>query len=167
MATTTQPVAPSPPGMLKDGSQCLEVATYPMIAVIATQLRTQHAVLLGQWRMAVFPTPCPYPLHTPAAALPTGLPLDDPVSTACFGPIVGTSEKVACPRAPGRVLTTQGLIARNQRRLFGMTGEVEAATPLRHDRHHPLGIRFRLAADDEIIGKTSEKTPPLQAGLPL
>ena len=22
--------------------------------------------LLGQWRMAVRPTPCPYPLHTPA-----------------------------------------------------------------------------------------------------
>ena len=167
MATTTQPVSPSPPGMLKDGSQCLEVATYTMIAVIATQFRTQHPILLGQWRMAVLPAPCPYSFHKPAEALPTGLPLDDPVSTACFGPIVGTSEKVECPRAPGRVLTTQGLIARNQRRLFGMNGQTETVEPLWQDGHHPARVGFQLAADDEIIGKTSEKTPPLQAGLPL
>ena len=78
---------------------------------------------------------------------------------------MGKSAKVACPLPPRRVLATQWLIARNQRRLFGMHGEVKAATPLRHDRHDPLGVRFRLAADDTIIGKTPKKTPPLHAGL--
>ena len=95
-----------------------------MILVIATQFRTQPPILLGQWRMAVLPTPCPYPFHKPAKALPDCLPLDDPVSTACFGPIVGKSEKVECPCASGRVLAPQRLIERNQRRLFGMNGEV-------------------------------------------
>src|SRR5215475_12477526 len=130
------------------------------LVVIATQFRTQHPILLGQWRMAVLPAPCPYSFHKPAEALPNRLPLDDPVSTACFGPIVGKSEKVECPRAPGQVLATQGLIERNQRRLFEMNGEVETAKSLRQDRHDPLGIGLRLAADDEIIGKTGEKTPP-------
>jgi hypothetical protein len=46
-----------------------------------------------------------------------------------------------------------------------MNGEVKATKPLRQDRHDPLGVGFRLAADDKIIGKTTEKTPPLHAGL--
>src|SRR5215475_9339567 len=129
------------------------------LVVIATQFRTQHPILLGQWRMAVLPAPCPYSFHKPAEALPDRLSLDDPVSTACFGPIVGKSEKVECPLAPRRVLATQWLIERNQCRLFGMHGEVKATKPLRQDHHHPLGVGFRLEADEKIIGKTTEKTP--------
>ena len=48
-----------------------------------------------------------------------------------------------------------------------MNGAVETAKSLRQDRHDPLGIGFRLAADDEIIGKTGAKTPPLHPGLHL
>ncbi len=68
--------------------------------------------------MAVISTPCPYPFHKPAQTLGDRLTLDDPVSTACFGPVVGKSEKLEGPLAPRRVLSTQWLIEPNQRRLF-------------------------------------------------
>src|SRR5215471_9899223 len=37
--------------------------------------------------MAVLPTPCPDCSHKPAQPFPNRLALDDPVSTACLGPI--------------------------------------------------------------------------------
>jgi hypothetical protein len=63
VATPTQPVPPGPPGMLKERCQRLDIATDTMVVVIATQFGTQRPILLGQWLMAVRPTPCPgYPL---------------------------------------------------------------------------------------------------------
>ena len=91
VAPPAQPVSPSTLGMLEDACKRLEVATYTIVLVMATQFRTECPVLLSQWLMAIFPTPCPYPFHKPAQSFPDCFTLDDPVSTACFGPIVGKS----------------------------------------------------------------------------
>src|SRR6266436_8958791 len=95
--------------------------------------------------MAVFTTPCPYPFHKPSQAFPDRLPFDDPVSTARLGPIVGKSEKVKGPLAPGRLVTTWWPLERSQHRLFGMNGQAETGKPPREDFHHPAGVGFQLA----------------------
>jgi hypothetical protein len=76
-------------GMLEDDFKPLEVATYTIVVVVATQFRTECPVLLSQWFMAILTTPYPYPFHKPTQSFPDCLALDDPVPTACFGPIVG------------------------------------------------------------------------------
>jgi hypothetical protein len=75
--------------MLEDNFQHLEVATYTIILVIAAQFRTERPILRVERFMAVVTTPCPALLHKPTQAFPDCLALDDPVSPACFGPIVG------------------------------------------------------------------------------
>jgi hypothetical protein len=114
--------------------------------------------------MAVCTTPRPYPLHEPPQAFPARLPLDDPVSTACLGPIVGQSEQVEGPRAPRRLVATWWPLERRQHRLFGMHGQAETGQPPREDFPHPAGVGFQLAADDKIIGKTRYKAPALPPG---
>src|SRR5262249_31706367 len=115
--------------------------------------------------MAVVTTPCPDRSHKPAQPFPDRLALDDPVSTACLGPIVGKAEQVEAPRAPCRWLLARWPLERNERRLFGMNGQAEASKPLRQDVHHPAGVGFPCAADDEIIRKTREKALALHPGL--
>src|SRR5262245_34243353 len=115
--------------------------------------------------MAVFTTPRPYPFHEPTQAFPDRLPLDDPVSTACLGPIVGKSEKVEGRRAPRRLVATWWPLERSQHRLFGMHGQAETGKPPREDFHHPAGVGFQLEADDKIIGKTRYKAPALHPGV--
>jgi len=78
--------------MLEDHFQHLEVATYTRVVVVASEFCTQRPVLLLKRFMAVVTTPCPALFHTPTQALPDRLALDDPVSLACFAPIVGESE---------------------------------------------------------------------------
>ena len=109
MAASAQPVLPSSLGILEDRFEHLEIATDTRVLVRATQFRAQGPILLLEWRMAILMTPCPYPLHKPAQAFPDRLPLDDPVSTACRGPIVGKSQKVDCPLAPCRGARFGGL----------------------------------------------------------
>src|SRR5262245_59594327 len=46
-----------------------------------------------------------------------------------------------------------------------MNGQTEAGKPLRQDVHHPAGVGFQCAADDEIIRKTREKALALHPGL--
>ena len=106
VAPPAQPVSPSMLGMLEDDFKPLEVATYPIVLVVATQFRTECPVLLSQWFMAILTTPYPYPFHKPTQSFPDCLALDDPVPTACFGPIVGKSEKVECPLAFRRIIST-------------------------------------------------------------
>src|SRR5713101_2869664 len=117
--------------------------------------------------MAVLPTPCPDGSHKPAQAFPDRLALDDPVSTACLGPIVGQSQQVACPRAPCRGVSARRLLERTHCRLCGMNGQTEAIAPLRHDGHHPARVGFQLAADDTIIGTTRHTAPALPPGLDI
>src|SRR5215468_9225109 len=117
--------------------------------------------------MAVLPTPCPDCSPTPAQPFPNRLALDDPVSTACLGPLMGEAEKVAAPRAPCRWLSAWRLLERHERRLCGMHGQPETVDPLRQDGHDPAGVGFQLAADDTIIGQTRQKAPALHPGLPL
>src|SRR2546421_10792365 len=111
--------------------------------------------------MAVFTTPCPYPFHKPTQAFPDRLTLDDPVSTAWLGPIVGKSEKVEAPLASCRLVSTWRPLERNQHRLFGMNGQAVTGKPLRQDFHHPAGVGFQLEADDKIIGKAYQKASAL------
>ena len=115
--------------------------------------------------MAVVTTPRPYPFHEPTQAFPDRLPLDDPVSTAGLGPLVGESEQVKGPLAPGRLVTTWWPLERSQHRLFGMNGQAETGKPPREDFHHPAGVGFQLEADDKIIGKTRYKAPALHPGV--
>src|SRR5881397_1222624 len=128
--------------MLVDRFQHLEVATYTIVLVIATQFRTEGPILLLQWRMAILPTPCPDCSHKPAQAFPDRLALDDPVSTACRGPIVGKSQEVECPLAPCRGGSAWRPLERTQHRLFGMNGQTKAMQTLRQDVHDPVGVRF-------------------------
>jgi hypothetical protein len=165
VAASAQPVAPSPLGMLEDHFEHFEIATDTLVLVVATQFRTERPILLLQWRMAVVTTPCPNRLHKPAQSFPDRFALEDPVSTACFGPIVGKSKKVEVTRPPCRCLSTWRPLERNQRRLFGMNGQPETVEPLRQDGHHPARVGFQLAADDEIIGKARHKAPALHPGL--
>src|SRR2546425_1342771 len=164
VAAPAEPVLPRTLGMLENDFEPLEVATYPIVLVIATQFQTSGLLLLLEWRMAVFTTPCPYPFHKPTQAFPNCLPLDDPVSTACLGPIVGKSEQVEGPLAPGRLVATWWPLERSQHRLFGMNGQAETGKPPREDFHHPAGVGFQLEADDKIIGKTRYKAPALHPG---
>src|SRR5207245_10720421 len=120
--------------------------------------------------MAVVTAPCPYLFHKPAQTFPDRLTLDDPVSTACLGPVVGKSQKVECTLAVRRLLSTWRLFALDQHRLFGMNGQTETTEPFRQDRHDPVGVCFLLEADDEIIGKTRQEAPtfhPRPYGSPI
>src|SRR5262245_58796776 len=117
--------------------------------------------------MAVVTTPCPDCSHKPAQPFPDRLALDDPVSTARLGPIVGTAEQVEAPRAPCRWLSAWWPLERHERRLFGMNGQTEAGTPLRQDVHHPAGVGFPCAADDAIIRQTRSQALALHPGLPV
>ena len=114
--------------------------------------------------MAVCTTPCPALFHTPPQAFPDRLALDDPVPLACFGPIMGKSEKVKCTRAPCRLVAAWRPLARNQRRFLRMQGEAETGEAFRQDVHNPAGIGFALAADDKIISKATQKTVALHPG---
>ena len=114
--------------------------------------------------MAVLTTPCPALFHKPTQAFPDRLALDDPVPLACFGPIVGKSEKVKCTRAPCRSVVAWRPLERNQRRFLGMNGEAETGEAFRQDVHNPAGIGVALAADDKIIGKATQKTVALHPG---
>src|SRR5688500_7745745 len=102
VAASAQPVLPSSLSILEDHFEHLEIATDTRVLVIATQFRAQGSILLLEWRMAVVTTPCPAPFYKPAQAFPDCLPLDDPVSTARLGPIVGKSQNIECTRALGR-----------------------------------------------------------------
>src|SRR5262244_499708 len=122
-------------------------------------------MLLVERCMAVVSTPCPALFHKPTEAFPDRFALDDPVSLACFAPIVGKSEKVECPRTPCRWVTAWRPLEGKQHRFLRMHGEAEASKPLRQDLHHPAGVGFQRTADDEIIGKTCQKAPALHPGL--
>ena len=165
VAGSAQPVAPSPLGRLEDHFEPLEIATDTLGVVLATQFQTSRLLLLLPWRLAVVTTPCPERSHQPAQPFPDRLALDDPVSIACRGPIVGKAEQVEAPHAPCRWLSAWRLLERHERRLFGMNGQAEAGKPLRQDVHHPAGVGFPCAADDKIIRKTREKALALQPGL--
>src|SRR5882672_8572071 len=115
--------------------------------------------------MAVLTTPCPARFHKPPQAFPDRLALDDPVSLACFAPIVGKSEKVKCTRAPCRLVVAWRPLERNQRRFLRMNGEAETGEAFRQDFHNPAGIGFALTADDKIIGKATQKTAALHPGV--
>ena len=89
VAASAPPVAPSSLGMLEDPCEHLDIATYTIVLVRATQLRTQRPILLVHWLMAVLTTPCPDRFPKPTQSFPYRLALDDPVSPACFGPLGG------------------------------------------------------------------------------
>ena len=90
--------------------------------------------------MAVFTTPSPDPLHKPAKAFPYRLALDDPESTARLRPIVGKPEKVEATRVFRRFLSIGRPIEIDQRRLFGMNGQVETL-----DSFRPPKFRSQLS----------------------
>jgi hypothetical protein len=115
--------------------------------------------------MAVVTTPCPTLFHKPTQAFPNRLALDDPVSLACFAPIGGNSAKVKCTRTPCRLVAAWWPLEGNHHRFLRMHGEAEASKSLRQDLHHPAGVRFQHAADEEIIGKTRQKALALHPGL--
>ena len=115
--------------------------------------------------MAVLTTPCPALLHKPPQAFPDRLALDNPVSLACFAPIVGKSEKVTCPRAPCRWVAAWRPLERHQRRVLRRHGEAETGEALRQDVHNPAGIGFALTADDKSIGKATQHTSALHPGV--
>jgi hypothetical protein len=48
-----------------------------------------------------------------------------------------------------------------------MHAQPKAGKPLGEHRHDPSGVRFPLAADDQVIGKAGQKASALQAGLDL
>ena len=140
------------------------MATDTIVVGMAAQFRAQGPLLLLEWRMAMLTTPWPYPLHNPAQAFPARLPLDDPVSTACRGPIVGQSKQVECALAPCQGGSVWWPLERTQPRLVGMHGQAQALQTLRQDGHDPVGVRFSLAAADTILGKTRPQAPALPPG---
>ena len=115
--------------------------------------------------MAVLTTPGPARFHTPPQAFPDRLALDDPVSLACFAPIVGQSEQVTWTRAPCRLVVAWRPLARHQRRFLRMHGEAQTGEALRQDFHHPAGIGFALTANDTILGTATQKTSALHPGV--
>ena len=80
---------------------------------------------------------------------------------------MGQSEKVECALPPCRALLGARVAERNQRRLLRMDAQAKAGKPLGEYRQDPSGVRFPLAADDKVIGETSQKASALQAGLDL
>jgi hypothetical protein len=53
----------------------------------------------------------------------------------------------------------------NQRRFLRMNGEAETGEAFRQHIHNPAGIGFVRAANEEIIGKTRQKTAALHPGM--
>src|ERR671919_2957492 len=115
-------------------------------------------MLLLHWLMAVLTTPCPDRFYKTAQSFPDCLALDDPVSTARLGPIVGKSEKVEGPLAFRRLLSTWRPLELNQHRLFGVNGQTKTVEPLRQHIHDPAGLCFQRESHDKMIGKTRQKT---------
>ena len=101
-AASAQPVRPSTLGRLEDHFKPLDIATYTIVWVRASQLRIECPIRLLEWLRAVFTTPCPYLLPKPTQTSPDHLALEDPVSTACLGPRVGKSSNVEWTRASRR-----------------------------------------------------------------
>src|SRR6266568_9469395 len=145
--------------MLEDHCKHLAVATDTIVLVIASQLHAARPILLFEWCMAMFTTPCPYLFHQPPSPFPDRLALAAPVSTACRGPGVGQSAKVERPLAVRRPLAIRRLFARDQPRLFGMHGEPAPTAPFRQDCHDPARVGFQFEADDTSIGKTPQEAP--------
>jgi hypothetical protein len=153
VAARAEPVVPSTLEMLENHFEHLEVATYTIVVVVAPQFCTSRPILLLERGMAVLTTPWPALFHKPTQAFPDRLALDAPVPLACFGPLVGKSEKGKCTRAPCRSVAAWRPLERNQRRFLGMHGEAETDEAFRQDCHHPAGI-----------GKASQKTVALPPG---
>ncbi len=115
--------------------------------------------------MAVIPAPPPDSANSSFQSFPCRLPLNNPVPTTRFAPVVGESEKIEC------AVPTSSLILRvrppevHQRRLLRMNGQIEAIKPFRKNFHDLPGIFFPLATDDEVIGKTNQETPALEPWL--
>ena len=105
--------------------------------------------------MAVLTTPGPYPFHKPAKAFPYRLALDNPESTARLRPIMGKPEKVEAIRVFRHFLSKGRLIEIDQRRLFGMNGQVETIESLRQDFHDSDSVLFQFESDDEVIRKSN------------
>jgi hypothetical protein len=100
VAASAQPVAPRLLGLRADHFEHLKIATDTLVLVIATQFQPYRLILLVHWRMAVVTTPWPERSPTPAPPLPARLALDDPVATACRGPIGGKAAQGAAPPCP-------------------------------------------------------------------
>src|SRR5258708_101359 len=115
--------------------------------------------------MAVFTTPGPALFHKPTQAFPNRLALDDPVSLACFAPIVGKSEEITWTRPPCRWVAAWPSLARNQRRLLRINGEGERAEGFRPHVNKRGGIGFALTADDAILGTARQTTVALHPGV--
>src|SRR5882672_11831056 len=152
VAASAPPVVPSSLGLLADRCEPRAVATDTIVWGMAAPCRAQGPRRLVQWRLALLTTPWPYPFPQPAQAFPDRLPLDDPVSTACRGPIVGKSQHVACPRAPCRGGSAWRPRERKPPRLCGRNGQAQALQTLRHDVQDPVGVRFAREADETLIG---------------
>src|SRR4030095_14826010 len=73
VATSAQPVAPSPLGMLEDRFEPLGIATDTIVLLVATQFRTERPILLVQWHMTGVTPPCPERSHKPAQPFPNCL----------------------------------------------------------------------------------------------
>ena len=165
-AASAPPVWPSALGRREDRFEPLAIATDTSVLVVASQWRAQGPLRLLEWRLAILPTPGPYPLHTPAPPCPDRLALDAPVSTAGRGPIGGKAQQGDCPLAPCRGGAVWRPLARTQHRLCGLNGPAQALKTLRQDGHDPVGVRFARAAEDTIIGTTRHTAPALHPGLP-
>ena len=112
--------------------------------------------------MAIVPAPLPDSTNSSFQSFPCRLPLNNPVPTTRFPPVVGESEKIECAVPISSILLRVRLPEVYQRRLLRMNGQIEAIKPLRKNFHNFPGIFFPFTTDDEIIGKTNQETPALE-----
>jgi hypothetical protein len=148
--TTTQPILPSFSRLIQYKLKASVVTPNTKILIVPPKLCAQHTILFFQWFMAIVPAPPPDSANSSFQSFPCRLPLNNPVPTTRFPPVVGKSEKIECAVPTSSLILSVWLPEVHQRRLLWMNGQIEAIKPLRKNFHDLSGIFFPFAANNEV-----------------
>ena len=131
LTTPAQPILPCTLGFVENNLKASKIPAYAVILVVPLQFLAESLVLCFHCHMAIVSAPLPKPSYCAFLAFAHRLPLNDPISTSRFSPVVGESEKIECAVPTFAVPLGPWFSEVHQRRLLRMYGKVEATKPLR------------------------------------
>ena len=156
-ASPRQLASPDPSRSLPEFLKAVEVASDPVIPVVASQLLHELLVLfLDRERVDFFDTIPPALLGALESAV-RRLPFDHPYASLRSSPVVGKSQKVECPRfgwVPflGFGAGVLGRLKPHQARLFRVDRQAVLAHSLGQDLHDSPGVVFSGHPDHKSSG---------------
>src|SRR6266540_7017836 len=117
--------------------------------------------MVFQRRMTMVATPLPQQLLGAAETL-LGCPAcDHPKSPTRVRPVMGQSEKIAWAVPLGRRLAGRRFLERNHRRLRWRNAQTTTREPLWQYVHHPAGVRFPFAPDNQVVHEANQQASSL------